>query len=459
MIDIEHIKNSLDGAVNRYDEFLETMRWFIGPLGDIPRELLPAPEGDAGQQALSRLAKMAVSSGNHIYQQVRDGIVGEVNWGGKSEGLDERLEELDLRNLAEKLVERGLISGFMAGVVNVDEEGVPTISRLGGYVEPLTDPYDYDRVVGVVQIMRERSSTTTGTSRYTVRVYDLQARVVHVWKDVSDMSRLGPADEELEVMFPPRVYVLQTGSDGHPIGDMQRVLPLVKSEWASQVRGDRVEEATGFPQAVVKGDVLSGVDKRGPTNIIELSADGEYAFVLPGDLSQIHEHHDRKLHRLRESARLPAGSLGAQTPSAEALREAAVKFVQMCNRYARALSAICTELVDDLAEFYGAHEVVPVVVTIDREVARQQEIESVLELWEAGLMPFGEAVRAVSVYVPTWSSSEVEAWVEEQEGRESAEDIRKELLSNDLYKFSRPKPPAEKPGEILEPSSEGVIKG
>lgn len=408
MLDFEYIRASLDGVAARYDAYLDALKWSVGPMTDIPRELLPRPEGDAGEQALNRLARMAVSAGPTLLQQIRDGVIGDVNWGGDSNQLDKRLEELDLDVLAEKLLERGLVGGFMCGIVAQVSPGQYVIRRLGGYVEPITDEFDYDTVRGIAQVMRERPRN--GQSRYTVRAYDLETSTLREWRDVTSPDQMRNDVEPMALEFVPRFVVLQVGADGLPVGDMQRALPLIKAEWASQVRGDRVEEATGFPQAVVKGDVLSGVDKRGPTNIIEISADGDYKFVLPGDLSQIHEHHDRKVERLYSTLRLPAGSLGGQTPSGEALREAAVKFVQMCSRYASSLSTLMTDLTADLAMAHGL-EPVPVTVSIDREVARELEINTVLSLWNAELISFGAAVRAISVHVPTWPAAEVEAFI------------------------------------------------
>ena len=406
MIDVSVINGNLAGAGTRYRAYGQTLEWCVGRLSRIPRFLLPPPQGEEGEAALQRLAGRAISTGPRCFQHIRDGVLGGVNWGGDNPTLDRGLERIDLDALAERLFERGAVSGIMVGIVAEPEGRDPTIRRLGGYVEPINDPYDYDHTLGIAQITR------VSDNRYRVRVYETEENLVREWPSVQDLGSL-VAVEPVEVPYPPRYRILQVGHDGLPSGDLYRVLPLIQSEWASQVRGDRTEEATGFPQAVISGEVLSGVEKRGPTNIIEMSADGQFKFVTPGDLAPMHAHHQMKLERLREELRLPGGSLGTQTPSGEALREAATKFVQMITRYARALQGLVDDLVEDYADAVGARPV-PITIDINREYEKVAKIESIIKLWDAGLIPHAAAVREIHPFVGSMTSEEVEEFIASQ---------------------------------------------
>ena len=408
MLTIDHIRDSLNGVDHRYSRYVTTLQWTVGQLTSVPSYLLPPPQGDEGYAALNRLGKRATSIGPRVYEQIRDGTIGHVNWGGGNEGdIDQRLEQIDLEDLAEKLFERAAVSGLIAGIVSGQADAL-SIRRLGGYVEPITDEYDYDIVRGVAQVTAELERIQGSTS-YNIRVFDFETGTVREWLKVTDPHALKEDAEPVPALM-PRIHVLQTGPDGLPVGAFARALPLFQSEWASQVRGDRVEESTGFPQAVVKGEV-HGADQRGPTQIIEVSEGGDYKYVIPGDLSQIHEHHDRKLERIREDMRLPGGALGGQTPSGEALREASAKFTQQCQRYADALESVINDLVNDYARAAGISAAPTVTVEINRDYEREAHIESIRDLFKDKLIPLAVAVREISPYIGTMTSEDVEAFI------------------------------------------------
>lgn len=415
MIALDTIKDSLAGSGDRYSAYALALEWTVDRLRDIPRYLLPPVEGEAGEAALQRLGRRATSAGPRAFKHIRDGSIGEVNWGGNDDELDEALTKLHLNALARRLFERAAIGGIMVGIVATPDGGMPTIRRLGGYVEPITDPYDYDFVRGIAQVTIARAAGLAGDLKYRVRVYDLEDSTVREWTGLSRPEGMKTDVEAVAVEYLPRYRIMQTGADGIPVGDFQTALPLIQSEWASQVRGDRVEEATGFPQALIRGEVLSGVDKRGPTNIIEMSPEGDFRFVIPGDLAPMHEHHDRKLERLQNDLRLPGGSLGAQTPSGEALREAAVKYVQMCGTYADAMEGLLNELVSDFARATGSRPAA-ISVDINREYEKAVKIEGIISLYDHGLIPHAVAVREIHPFVATMTSEEVEAFVAREAG-------------------------------------------
>ena len=53
-------------------------------------------------------------------------------------------------------------------------------------------------------------------------------------------------------------------------------------------------------------------------------------------------------------------------------------------------------------------------MTINREFERSSVVEQTVLLYREGLLDFGAAVRTISVYYPTWSSNEVEAFIDSQ---------------------------------------------
>jgi len=276
-------------------------------------------------------------------------------------------------------------------------------------------------------VQAERKDTGTG-SYYRVRLWDFTESnpVVREWDRVTDPSSLRDDGEPLDVPYAPHYAIMQVGPDGLPIGEFQQSLPTVKAEWASQVRGDRVEESTAFPLMKIKGEVL-GTDKRGPTRVVEVDLAGDVAYLLPGDLTQMHAHHDRKLERLREDMSLPGGALGTQTPSGEALREANQKFIASSRAYATAVQAILSNSVGDYLRLNGVSEETPVSVDINREFEKEQRVRFVVELYREGLLPLDAAVRSISVYLPDWSDEMVEAFIAQQTRTVTPDDLRAAL--------------------------------
>jgi len=170
-----------------------------------------------------------------------------------------------------------------------------------------------------------------------------------------------------------------------------------------------------------------GTDKRGPTRVVEVDLAGDVAYLLPGDLTQMHAHHDRKLERLREDLSLPGGALGTQTPSGEALREANQKFIASSRAYATAVQSILSNSLGDYLGLNGVSEETPVSVDINREFEKEQRVRFVVELYREGLLPLDAAVRSVSVYLPDWSDEMVEAFIAQQTRTVTPDDLRAAL--------------------------------
>ena len=411
MIDTQLLRDQVLGLNTRYNTHTETLNWLLGKLDRVPGELLPPTEGDEGQQALSRIGRQVNSIGPRVLTTKRNGAIGNINWGGKNARADELLRGLNLEDIANRVFDR-LFAFGIAAVAAIETDAGPQLARLGGHIEPVLDPFDIDTVLGLIQVQAERKSDGHG-SHYRVRLWDFsdETPTLREWDRITDASTLRDTAEIVPVAFAPRFAIMQVGPDGLPLGEFQQSLPTVKAEWASQVRGDRVEESTAFPLMKIKGQV-QGSELRGPTRMIEVDLEGgDVAYLLPGDLTQMHSHHDRKLERLREDLSLPGGSLGASTPSGEALREANQKFIASSRSYATAVQTIISGGAADYLSLNGVNEDIPVSVDINREYEKAQRIESVIELHQAGLLPLDAAVRSVSVYLPEWSDEMVEAFI------------------------------------------------
>src|SRR5690554_4452238 len=96
MIELDAIRDSVTGIATRLENYHTALEWSIGPLSTTPTHLLPPPEGDAGRMALNRLTRMASSQGPRVFQHIRDGVLGNINWGGDDDELDAALEAVDL---------------------------------------------------------------------------------------------------------------------------------------------------------------------------------------------------------------------------------------------------------------------------------------------------------------------------------------------------------------------------
>ncbi len=422
MIDLTTIKPQLSGITTRANRKAEAERWGTGDLRVTPTELLPSIESEEAQAALRRLAEQAQSLGPRIVNTKRFGIIGDLNWGGDNTLADKALREQDLETTVDVMIEQALYSGVIAGINRRDPDlGTTRIEPLIGHVEPIYSKDSPTYAVGLIHAWV--SDAGEGVTRWTVRVYDLADRTMREWASITDPSRIWRTTPtnvvEASAEYPagapiPRFAVLSRDSDRLPMGEVAKLLPLLYADWSSQVRGDRIEESTAIPQMVVKGEVEDGTDERSPTHVIRVIEDGDAKYIIPGDLSGLHEHHNRKLERIREDGNLPGGFLGNQTPSGEALREANAKFISS-NRYvASRASRVLTQLAADHCEAEQLGEPPEVTVTINREFARQQEITDIIALYREGLVSHAAAVRGISVFLPTWSDEEIEQFIQDE---------------------------------------------
>lgn len=424
MINPDTLKRQLAAIPTRYEAVRTAERWGKNQLDSLPTHLLP-PINEAVSAAINRLAVTTSSIGPRIIRAIKFGTIGHINWGGDSTAADELMEALDIGSLADELLENGLYRGVMDGIVRRGLDGLIRIEPLIGHTEPLFAEDSPVEVIGYLHAWMAPSPATGGSDRWNVRLYEYATRSMWEGRGLRTPTQFmldgaeptaGRTAEYPAGAPMPRYTITDRGIDRLPRGYFQSLLPLVQGDWVSQLRGDRTEESTAFAQLLIRGEVESATDERSPTHILRVHEGGGAEFLQPGDLSQMHAHHDRKLDRLKEDASMPGGFTSAQTPSGEALREANAKFLSLCQFYARALSRVLTALAADYCEAQNIENPGNVVVSINRDLEKEAEATRIREFWRDGLISFGAAVRAVAVLVPTWESEDVEAWITAEEG-------------------------------------------
>lgn len=427
MIDPRTLKTQLSGLTSRAATRADAEMWGTGELIVTPEELIPDVP-DAARTAFTRLAKQAQSIASRVVKTKKYGVLGNITWGGDDTRLDQRLREQDLDALADEILEQSYYSGIMAGIARRDPiTGDMRLEPIIGHVEPIYSPDSPTLAVGLLHAWRDTpiqadgSLDTTG-QKWFVRVYDTLNRRMLQWNALSDVTRVAKQPPDLTVErsseYPsgapvPRFQVTHRGYGRQPLGVIAQLLPLVKSDWSSQVRGDRAEENTAFSQLVVKGSVEDGTSERSTNHVITLNEGGDAHYLDPASMETFHKHHDRKLERLREDANMPGGFLGrtGSAPSGEALREANEKFISSNQYDAQRLSRVLTDLTRDLAEAEGLDQTIEVSVSINWNFMRGTIITDTINVHKAGLIDKGAAVRTISQFFPTWSDDDVEAFI------------------------------------------------
>ncbi len=405
------VKAALEDIENRAMSTAEAYEWATGKLSFIPTSLLPTSASLEERAALERLARMVTSLGPRALTVLKNGTLGDINWGAGGVKLDEAMRLLRLPQLAQRFHLQGRVAGMIAGHVYTPEgSDAPRIQRLGGYLEPLRDPEDMDYEWGIYQAILVKLSL--GREHWLVRIYDLETKLVYEWSDLRKPTEIGRVPEPLSGLRMPRYRILHEDADGLPVGEFMTALPVLKSEWASQLRADRVEEATAFAQLLIKGEV-KGYERRGATRVILASESGDAKYITPGDLSQIHAHHDRKLERLRQLLNLPGGYLGGQTPSGEALMEAAQDYMSSCDVMATAIGELLTELTADYFEAAGIRGASPnVSISVNRNRVKDQVITQVRDLVKDGLLDRASGIRVISQFFDEIADTRVEAFIQ-----------------------------------------------
>jgi hypothetical protein len=399
-----------------------------GTWNPAPGDVGPPPRTDEASQAYQRLIRLVYPVGPQVLRTRLAGVISDVTWSDAGRGgkqLDRRLEALDLYDLAAGGFTQMFVAGLTAYSV-VRRGGDVTVARLGGYLEPLLDPDDVEVVTGLLQAWQTNDERRTRPWR--VRIYDFQDRVLREWIDLVDpkdaFSR--PPTSETAVGYMPHIAIAYRGADGLPVSEMRQGVNLLRANYAIQLRIHRVAELHGYPVPVVVGQAEIPRDW-GPGQVLAFpTGQGEFRYVYPDALAGLYELLRQNLESIREFFSLPGGSLGTQTPSGEALKEANRKFVQVSNYYAQKLSHVLSAAVRDYARAIGTDPVA--VEVIPHDMGRSGEIlNQVVNLYREGIIPLSVAARVAQSHVPGWSDEELREWVERQEGLATPEVVARLL--------------------------------
>jgi hypothetical protein len=192
MILLNRVETELESLKRRIAIRLEAEEWASGEFDFIPYELLPKMPNDQAEADARRLAKMAQSLGTRVMSVKKFLTLGNVNWGGNSGGIDERLEQQDLDQLSSDLLEQGLISGIMAGIVRRSpldgRSSEPNIEPLYGHIEPIYDLNNPNRISALYQCWKDIDVRIKG---WQVRIYDFDAMQILRWQSLDEPYMLG----------------------------------------------------------------------------------------------------------------------------------------------------------------------------------------------------------------------------------------------------------------------------
>lgn len=404
-----------------------------------PGELSPAPKTEEAIQSYYRLLRLTEPIGPQIIKTRLWGAIGDVQWGDPQDApstteageaaqetsgteqdadeLDDALKAVDLMKLARRGFEQAFVTGITAYWARVDEdEQKPVMTRLGGYLQPMTDPDDVDSVDALLQAWQPEGGGVKGT--WTVRVYDYVAKELRIWEKVKDPGKalgLNPTDiRKLDTL--PHIAITYLDAAGLPVGEMTQGVHLVRQNMAIQLRIQRVAEMYGFPIPVVK-DLAKVPRDFGPGKVVEVGPNGDFDYKFPPGLERLVALLDGNIERVRDNFGLPGGSLGGQTPSGEALKEANARYAQVNKYYASLLSGALTGAATDLAMLLNINPVEVEITPSDPN--RQEEIISLVQgLYDSGVIPLKAAARAVQEFVPGWDDDDLEEWVDKNQGNQ-----------------------------------------
>ena len=439
-----HQLRNLTTRVEEVDHALDLSHGLYVPADG---DLLPRPANRNRRQAWDRALRQMQTLGPRVMETKLNAIVGDVTWGGKDDELDDDLMALDTRALANGFAHQYIVTGITGGYAHNDERGFARISRLGGYLEPYTHPDNVDVINGIYQawqVTRDNIDRTRNAfddnasvrylSRWMVRVYDWSDSaegecVMRQWDNLTDPTKLANAPDSEDAAHPrPRYRIRTMSQDGLPIGELLMAMPQMKALWATEARLVLSEELAAFPMLKAFGPVNTGNDDGsdaptvGASEVWTGGSEATLEWMQPGNLEELRLQRTLRLDRIRDDLALPGGFLGRDSPSGEALKEANVRFRQNSEGYARDISGLLSELVEDFAVLTGS---TPATVAVIPSQAYDEtsRVSAILQLYQANLLPLGVAATAIQPFYPQWSDDELTAWVADQTARVTLSDF------------------------------------
>ena len=425
MIDLQtaYVRAYLQAATSRINHASSVLDWAHGDQTLISTDLIPPFPTDPKARARAvadwdRYKKQVQSLGPRILKTKRAGAIGDVNWGGENTGgIDEKLENLNLRTLARNAFDHLVSNGIAAAWAYRDEATNRTKAQaLGGYLEPIYPEDDpTGEIIGLYQVMEDASASGV---RYRVRVYDLLEKSIREWRGLKDPTELDRAPtNEWPNTSVPRVVVFDTDQAGYPIGELAQALELLRAEVAMQLRILRVADAHSYPILYMTGAWDDPVEL-GASTVLRAQGEGSAGAgrIDPGDMQQLFALQDRAMERLRADLSLPIGSITTGSwPSGEALQQANVSYITSSTDYALLLSELLSGVVRDYASLEGVKDAPTVTVSVNREQMRSVISTQVREDYKAGAVSLRMAVTALAPYYPATDSEELEAFITREE--------------------------------------------
>lgn len=378
-------------------------------------EILPQALGDEAVKAQMRITRQVINAAPRVLKTRRAGAVGNVTASTGNKADDQEIAALNVRALARRGVEQALVTGvtaFRAHTLPSEQGGLTVISRVSGFLHPITDPDDVDRYVMLMQVWEGESG-----KGYNVRLWDLDKPEYEEFLGIKNPTDAMPGTGQLvDVETPPRLCVVAADGDGYPVGEIATGLQLLKADYAAQFRIIRVAELFGFPVPVAKGAVsMPKVWQPGAT--VTTGPDGSFAFVIPSGVEQLFTHQDRINNAMREHFNLPSGVMGSGgftgAPSGEALAEANLRFQQASSDLADATGQVLNQAGTDWATIKRSKTPLNISVTPSYERNKDATIASVIALRDKRLIPPSVAVRAIQPLVSGFQAEEAEAWIKQ----------------------------------------------
>lgn len=422
MIDLQsaYWRAYLDGANQRIQHAADTLDWAHGQQHLTSTTLIPPfptdPTARAAAQAdWNRYKQHLQSLGPRILKTKRTGAIGTINWGGRNNDLDERLQALDLRTVARNAFDPLCANGITAAwAYRHEDTNEARIQALGGYLEPIyPDDDPTSDPIGLYQVTQDPGSTKV---RYRVRVYDFAERSIREWRDLSDPTNLEPIDPQWVNTSVPRVAVYDTNHDGYPVGELAQALNVLRAEVGVQARIMRVADAQAYGILTLAGQWEAAAEMGATTVLKAPESDARASRIEPASMESLFILHDRTMERLRSDLSLPIASIGGGTwPSGEALQQANIAFIGSSSDYAHLITTLLTGVVSDYCDLEGIPDAPPVSVSINREQMRGVVSNQVREDFTRGIISLRAAAVAISAYYPDWTDDEIEAFVTESE--------------------------------------------
>lgn len=421
-----YVRAYLDGVQDRVNKAAETLDWLDGTQTLNERELAPKIKTPEQREAWNRLTNQVQSLGPRVYNLKVGGAIGRVNWGGDNpDDIDDRLEQLDLEQLAMDALKPLLALGIAAAWAHQPETGDPRVQLLGGYVEPL---YDGSDPAGAPRGLYQVRADPDEPSKFVLRVYEFSENdnsvgTIFEWRKAERPYEIGatPTDT-IENASMPRFVMWSRAQDGTPLGEVQQALPLLKADVARQIEQLRVSGENTNPIKWAVGDWDFGDEVTAADVVIAQSEGSQIGRVDPPSFDGIFTLHDRTLARIEADLSLRVASISTGNfPSGEALDQANENSNRNVARYALLLSRLLTDVVSDYSELIGiSRDKAPLVsVEVNRERTRRLVTEQARADRAAGLISFEAAVITISQYYPSWSDEDIQAFIDAGPEQES----------------------------------------